>query len=464
MTNQVTFPTNVGGDGSTVTDDSNATTGLANGGFRVRLLPMFTQIIAIANWILGTASTVSTNATNAAGSASAASTSASNAASSASAAGTSASNASTSATNAQNYAAALTATSTTVVAIGIGSKTFATQANKQFAVGQFVSAVSAGTPTNYMHGQVTAYSGTSLTVNVLDVGGSGSPSDWNISISGTQGTQGAQGPQGAAGQYAGIASGAVDEVKGANIASAATVNLETATGNLVHITGTTTITAITLNSGAERTVVFDGVLTLAYNAASLILPGGANITTAAGDTMIVRGDGAGNARVIDYVRASGVALAAPALPYLHVREQQPSGSSAGNSISGTQVRVLNTVVTNTVPGASLSGNQITLPAGIFRVSASAPANTSGNGLYHQASVFSVSDSVTLVTGTSESLSEYLGYSMQTRSVIIGSFTLSAPKTIVINHYTSLGASPGLGKATTSGLGEVYTEVEITKVA
>src|SRR5688572_4111627 len=43
----------------------------------------------------------------------------------------------------------------------------------------------------------------------------------------------------------------VDEAKGANIASAATINLSTATGNLVHITGTTTITAITIPSGAE---------------------------------------------------------------------------------------------------------------------------------------------------------------------------------------------------------------------
>ncbi|EIF32523.1 hypothetical protein BCh11DRAFT_00251 [Burkholderia sp. Ch1-1] len=97
MTNQVTFPTNVGGDGSTVTDDSNATTGLANGGFRVRLLPMFTQIIAIANWILGKANAVSTNAQNAAASELNASDSAGAAADSATAANTSAGNAAASA-------------------------------------------------------------------------------------------------------------------------------------------------------------------------------------------------------------------------------------------------------------------------------------------------------------------------------------------------------------------------------
>lgn len=98
---------------------------------------------------------------------------------------------------------------------------------------------------------------------------------------------------------------AQNEAKGADIASAATINLTTATGNLVHVTGTTTITAITLASGAERTVVFDGVLTLTHNATTLILPGGQNITTAAGDRMIVRGDGSGNARVIAYIPATG---------------------------------------------------------------------------------------------------------------------------------------------------------------
>jgi len=99
---------------------------------------------------------------------------------------------------------------------------------------------------------------------------------------------------------------AQNEVKGADIASAPNINLTTATGNLVHVTGTTNITAITIPSGAERTVVFDGILTL-VNSASLILPSNANITTAAGDTMRVRGDGL-NARVVSYETFTGRAL------------------------------------------------------------------------------------------------------------------------------------------------------------
>lgn len=104
---------------------------------------------------------------------------------------------------------------------------------------------------------------------------------------------------------------AVNESKGADIASAATINLTTATGNLVHVTGTTTITAITLPVGAERTVVFDGSLTLT-NGAALILPGGANIVTQPGDSMRVRGDTAG-ARVVGYTCADGRAVNKPGM-------------------------------------------------------------------------------------------------------------------------------------------------------
>jgi hypothetical protein len=99
---------------------------------------------------------------------------------------------------------------------------------------------------------------------------------------------------------------AQNEVKGADIASAATINLTTATGNFVHVTGTTTVTAITIPVGAERTVIFDGVLTLTHGAA-LLLPGAANITTAPNDRMVVRGDAAG-AVVVSYTKASGQAV------------------------------------------------------------------------------------------------------------------------------------------------------------
>jgi hypothetical protein len=90
--------------------------------------------------------------------------------------------------------------------------------------------------------------------------------------------------------FSGTAAGTVDLLVGANIASAATVNLNSATGNFVHITGTTSITAVTLTRG-PRWVIFDGILTLTHHATNNNLPGGANITTAAGDRACYWSDG-----------------------------------------------------------------------------------------------------------------------------------------------------------------------------
>lgn len=101
-----------------------------------------------------------------------------------------------------------------------------------------------------------------------------------------------------------------NESKSSNIASAATTDLSTATTPFVHVTGTTTITALgTAQAGTRRTVVFDGALTLTHNGSSLILPTGANITTAAGDAATFVSEGSGNWRCVGYLRANGQALA-----------------------------------------------------------------------------------------------------------------------------------------------------------
>lgn len=98
---------------------------------------------------------------------------------------------------------------------------------------------------------------------------------------------------------------------GASIASASTINLNTATGNRVHITGTTTITAVTLTRG-PRTVIFDGILTLTHNDTTNNLPGAANITTAAGDRAIYESDGT-NVYCISYIKASGASVVSAGL-------------------------------------------------------------------------------------------------------------------------------------------------------
>lgn len=82
-------------------------------------------------------------------------------------------------------------TSTTSLSIGTGSKTFTTQQNKDLGVGSWVLVVSDAAPaTNFMIGQVTAYAGTSLTVNFTYAQGTGTHTDWTIRAASPPGSAG----------------------------------------------------------------------------------------------------------------------------------------------------------------------------------------------------------------------------------------------------------------------------------
>jgi hypothetical protein len=109
----------------------------------------------------------------------------------------------------------------------------------------------------------------------------------------------------------GTLSGALNLAPLVSVGSGATTSIGAAAANSVTITGTTTITAFdTIAAGAVRSLIFAGALTLTHNATSLILPTGANITTAAGDVAEFLSLGAGNWRCVSYQRANGLALAA----------------------------------------------------------------------------------------------------------------------------------------------------------
>jgi hypothetical protein len=99
---------------------------------------------------------------------------------------------------------------------------------------------------------------------------------------------------------------AIFENQGSTLASAATVDLNTATGNYLQISGTATINSFgTCPAGARFVLMFQGIATLTYNATSLIIPGLANKTTAAGDCCLIVSEGSGNWRIVGYFAISG---------------------------------------------------------------------------------------------------------------------------------------------------------------
>lgn len=99
-------------------------------------------------------------------------------------------------------------------------------------------------------------------------------------------------------------------ILGPDIASAAALPYP-AYGNYSDVTGTTTITSLD-TSGEIGTVIkrhFDGALILTHHATDLILPGGANITTAAGDEFEFTEYASGDWRCTGYTLASGEPIA-----------------------------------------------------------------------------------------------------------------------------------------------------------
>lgn len=147
--------------------------------------------------------------------------------------------------------------------------------------------------------------------------------------------------------------------------------------------------------------------------------------------------------------------------FLHVRDQKAAGTDGGTFTAGSYVtRVLNNTQTNTITGASLGSNRITLPAGTYRIVASAPAYR----VYrHKAVLYNVTGGSVLKIGTSESATP--GANVVTRSFVTGQFTLGVTSNVEIRHMCEQSfANQGLGWASDFGDSEVYTDVMIWKIS
>lgn len=117
------------------------------------------------------------------------------------------------------------------------------------------------------------------------------------------------GPSHLADNLRAIQAGVRYQFSSATAASASTVNMASVPQGVVSISGTTTITGLgTVSAGIIKTLIFQGILTFTHNATTLILPGAASITTAAGDVAIMASEGSGNWRCLSYSKASGFAV------------------------------------------------------------------------------------------------------------------------------------------------------------
>jgi hypothetical protein len=178
-------------------------------------------------------------------------------------------------------------------------------------------------------------------------------------------------------------------------------------------------------------------------------------------------DGAEIQLTSDGVINTGI-LPAPVVPafenaLLHIRDEKTANTEGGTFTGGAwQTRVLNSVKTNQISGASVASNQITLPAGTYYIDASAPVHGDMNG--HKIRLYNVTDTADILIGTQASAASTLVSGI--RDVVSGRFTLAAEKVIELQHYCGQTVSTnGFGLAVNiDGKVEVYSDVKIWKVA
>lgn len=149
------------------------------------------------------------------------------------------------------------------------------------------------------------------------------------------------------------------------------------------------------------------------------------------------------------------------VPYVKASETQSSGVSGQTSLStGSFLTViLNTKDNDTQSIASLSSNEITLPAGTYKVDISVPLWRTGAS---QAILFNVTGSTTLLNGTSED-SANGGSFATSHSTIKGIITLAGSTALAVKVQVGSSSGAAIGIAASYGT-EVYTIAEFTKIA
>ena len=223
------------------------------------------------------------------------------------------------------------------------------------------------------------------------------------------------------------------------VASATTTNLETAKASIVDISGTTTITGITLGEGHLRFVRFTGALTLT-NGASLVLPGAANVTTVAGDTAIFYGDASSVVRCLLYqkytitgtgsaVRATTPTLVTPVLGVATGTSLATSGLITSSSASAgigyaTGAGGAQTQATSRTTGVTMSPNPC-LSGAITLVSAAGSATPASFTVTNSA----VAATDTVIVNQKSGTDKYI---LSVTAVAAGSF--------VITFYTTGGTT------------------------
>lgn len=325
-------------------------------------------------------------------------------------------------------------TSTTSLTIGEGTKTLTVAAGKLYVAGMTVTIASTASPTNAMSAQVQSYD-TVTGVMVALVGkeytGSGTFAAWTISLS-------------ALAQTIRL----LRSTRTSNTILAASdwrLYVDVTSG-----TFTQTLTAAgTLGDGWYVDYGNSGTGTITIDPAGTELIGGlSTLTVNPGEIYRIQCDGS---------NFNLIALKTDLGPHVHFQDQKASGTNGGTATAGAYTtRVLNTTVRN-IAGATLASNRVNLPAGTWRISASAANNTAGT---FRLRIRNITDATTSILGPGGSVAGNV-YNYLT---VDGVVTITSAKDFEVQHYRATTVGPDdFGLPASSGDVEIYVDFRATRI-
>jgi len=244
-----------------------------------------------------------------------------------------------------------------------------------------------------------------------------------------------------------------------------TVSAKTASYTLVaadkgtRITmSSTSATTITVNTGlfAAGDTLFiqnlnTGVSTITAGTATVDSSASLALAQHEGGTLYFTSAG-----VSTFFKAAGAASAGST--YAVFRDEKSSGTGGGTATSGAfRTRDINATQSNNITGASISSNQITLPAGTYFIFAFAGAFGINQ---HQCRFQNITDSTTAILGLDAyNTTSPLGGN---HTFLQGVVTIASSKVFELQHQvTTTRADTGFGTPTGYGT-EIYATVSIQK--
>jgi hypothetical protein len=229
-----------------------------------------------------------------------------------------------------------------------------------------------------------------------------------------------------------------------DIASAGTTDIGAQLSNFLRVTGTTGISSFGTNYNGPRFLIFSGVVTLTHSA-TLVLPGSANITTAANDALIAIPI-SGGWQVVAYQRSSGLAF-----DYLNTsRLDVASATTVDLTASAPNTRNINITGTTTIAGFTVAVGQTYF----VRFNASLTLTNSASLVTQTgASLVTSAGDTCIIRSTSANTVELLSYVKASGNLIqnnsfIRQTVIAGP--VDTNGFAAFGGSTGSTTVTAAG--------------